>query len=1179
MTVRINRWFVALVLLGFVLMGAMVFAQTLSTGSVQGTITDPSGAVVPGAKVTITNVATGRSVQIIANASGAFTSGALTPGNYKVRVEAQGFRSVETTVPVQVGVVTTGNMKMQVGQTSEVVEVQGSDVQVNTEQAQVAGVLSGAQMEALPVNGRNFLDFAQLEPGVQIQDGTNFDPTKVGYSSISFGGRFGRTARIAVDGVDVSDETVGTTTTDIPASAIQEFQLAQSDLDLSNDLTSSGAVNVTTRSGTNQVHGEAFDYFRDSSMAARLPAPPGINSPFQRSQFGGRLGGPIIKDKFFWFLDGERTLQNLKAPVALPAPFSSLSGAWNSPFRETNVLGKVDYQLTKSAHAFYRFSYFDNSAFATFFGSSFQVYDNKDITRNHVVGLDFLTGSFTHSIRFSYLKFQNQIADGSAGQPGNTTGLSLFIGPLAVGPNFLAPQSTPQSDHQVKYDGSKTLGNHIIRYGVDYNHLQGGGFAAFFSIAPVVFSDPSIYDPTICGACPGGSANPLNYPVQSITMGNGQGFSTSQPAFGFPAGGLGPDNRIGFYVGDNWKVRPNMTWTFGLRYDRDTGRTDSDLPGISQLNNLVPTYPNLGAPIRNPNLNFAPQMGVTYDPWSNGKTVIRAGIGLFYENTIWNNVLFDRPTRVPTGAFLQTASPCTGVGVAGPPIPIPGGELPVPDGVCGSGGNPITIGAAAANIIAFQHAYQAASPFTVGQNPGYIPTLLGQGLGVGSNTAPGTFAPNFQTPRSVQMNIGVQREIKPGMVFSADFVRNVTTHTLLGQDLNHVGDVRYFNMAGAMQAIAATVGPGCIPGGGLTQANASAAVGCYLAANPTATMAAFAGNGLTATSDLGVAGCPAAGCAFGGINPAVSNLNFLLPIGRSVYNGLQMKLSNNTSFSNRIVKGANYQIAYSLSRFVNPGGANTISPPSNPTSASDQDFVIGAPDNANPLRYMGPSLLDRTHQLSFGGYVTVPHGFQLGIISHFYSPLALPLVVPNSGAGIGEIFHTDFTGDGTTQDYLPGTKNGYFMRNISPGGLNNIINQYNATYANQPTPAGLTLVNNGLFTVAQLQALGAVAPSLSPAPPGEVGLGWVKAFDFSLRWDYKIRERFEIQPSVSIFNLFNFANFSLPPNTLSPYLNNAPGSVNGTTYNDQANVRVGVGTGVYGLGAPRTTEFGLRFSF
>src|SRR5579871_275788 len=341
---------------------------TVGTGSIIGIVNDPSGAVVGGANITITNTATNQTIKLSSNSSGAYTSGALSPGQYRVQVSAKGFSGMTELVNVQVGNTSTFNATLPVGQESQVIEVQAGSEEVNTEQATVQGVLSRQQIEDLPVNGRNFLDLAQLEPGVQIQDGTNFDPTKVGYSSISFGGRFGRTARISVDGVDVSDETVGTTTQDIGSSAIQEFQLAQSDLDLSNDLTSSGAVNVTTRSGTNQLHGEAFDYFRDSTIAAKLPAPPGLTAPFQRSQFGGRLGGPMIKDKLFWFVDGERTLQNLQAPVSLPDPFASLSGSWNSPYRETNVLGKADYQLTKSAHAFYRFSYFDNSAFATFFG-------------------------------------------------------------------------------------------------------------------------------------------------------------------------------------------------------------------------------------------------------------------------------------------------------------------------------------------------------------------------------------------------------------------------------------------------------------------------------------------------------------------------------------------------------------------------------------------------------------------------------------------------------------------------------------------------------------------------------------------------------------------------------------------------------------------------------------------
>ncbi len=229
---------IAIVLL---LVASLGLAQTtVGTGSIVGTVTDPSGAVVSGAKVTITNIATGQVISLTTNASGAYNSGALIPGRYATRVAMRGFQQSEVSLNVLVGNTANGNVQLQVGQESQVVEVQGAAVQVNTEQAIVQGVLSSEQIENLPVNGRNFLDLAQLEPGVQIQDGQNFDPTKAGYSSISFGGRFGRTARIEVDGVDVSDETVGTTTMDIPASGIQEFQLSQSSLDLSNELTSSG---------------------------------------------------------------------------------------------------------------------------------------------------------------------------------------------------------------------------------------------------------------------------------------------------------------------------------------------------------------------------------------------------------------------------------------------------------------------------------------------------------------------------------------------------------------------------------------------------------------------------------------------------------------------------------------------------------------------------------------------------------------------------------------------------------------------------------------------------------------------------------------------------------------------------------------------------------------------------
>ena len=519
-----------------------------------------------------------------------------------VKAQASGFKSAQLPVTIQVGVTATGNFKLTVGQSSETVEVEGSTVAVNTEQATVEGVLTSQQIENLPINGRNFLDLAQLEPGVQIQEGSTFDPTKNGFSSISFGGRFGRTARIEVDGVDISDETVGTTTQNIPASAIQEFQISQSSLDLSTELTSSGAVSVTTYSGTNTIHGEAFGLFRGNQIAAALPgnSPP----PFQRQQWGGRLGGYIIKDKLFWFVDAERTKQDLTAAEPFSTPFSALDTTLGQPFRDLMTDGKLDWQIHGSAHAFYRFNYEQNSQIRPFgSSSSLQGFDNNDHTPSHTLGLDFNTGNFTHSIRFSYLRFHNAIGDGTnsiaAGIDNPIPGLGINInapiagncvisggGSYCGGPNLLAPQQTYQSNHQIKYDGSRVYGKHVIRYGVAFNHIQGGGLAAFFTFPQVGTSNlPVTATPT----------DPTSYPADWVFLGNGVGFSTPNKAFGFPAGGLGPDNRFEAYAGDNWRIRHNVSFLYGLHYVRDTGRVDSNLGPLPTLNDWGAGLGNRGS--------------------------------------------------------------------------------------------------------------------------------------------------------------------------------------------------------------------------------------------------------------------------------------------------------------------------------------------------------------------------------------------------------------------------------------------------------------------------------------------------------------------------------------------------------------------------------------------------------
>src|SRR6202049_2249157 len=307
-----------------------------STGSISGTVTDPQEAAVVDVKVTISNKETGTSQTLTTNSVGSFTSGALPPGNYQILIEAPNFKTVQATTVVQVGQITTFNSKLELGASSNIIEVTGSTVQINSEQATVQDVLTAADIDRLPVNGRNFLDLATLEPGVQIQDGATFDPTKNGYSSLSFGGRFGRSARIEVDGVAISDETVGTVTQNIPQSAIQEFQVSQSTLDLSTELTSSGTVNVVTKSGTNDLHGGAYYYGRSDQTSARIapitPTQPAL--AFGRKQFGADFGGPIWKNKLFFYGNFERTDQTLQNPVSLSGDFGGLSGSFGAPFQE-----------------------------------------------------------------------------------------------------------------------------------------------------------------------------------------------------------------------------------------------------------------------------------------------------------------------------------------------------------------------------------------------------------------------------------------------------------------------------------------------------------------------------------------------------------------------------------------------------------------------------------------------------------------------------------------------------------------------------------------------------------------------------------------------------------------------------------------------------------------------------
>ena len=1173
--------FAATAVLALLLFCTPIFAQ--SSGSIAGTVTGPTGAAISGAEVTITNEDTLSVVKVVTNASGAYDSGPLLAGEYTIKIVASGFRTTQITLSVGMNAhVIPGNVRLELG------------VEVNRRHPESQGIFNAKQIEGLPA-ARNFLDLAQWQPGAQVEDGEVLDPTKDGFSTLSVAGTAGRSLRIDSDGIDLTDETVGSTRQNLAPASIQEFRVSEANL--SSPLTSAGAVSIVTKSGTDDLHGNLFGHFGEK-RAGGANFPGGLDLPAQHELFGGDLGGPLIKDRLYFFLAGERSQQNLVAPVVFSAPFNALSGGYNSPFRETELDGRLDYQFSSGAKFFYKFTYDNSNLVSSFNGDNYQPFQNRNNTPAHTLGFDFTTGAYAHSLRFGYSKFANSITDAVAGSgvydPAGAAVSLMFQGGsgFASGINYLAPQRTIQENKEFRYDGRRLWGAHSLRYGFDFNLIQDAVLADLYGSAPQVLADTgsasSAYVDRTCGDVALCVGNPLNYPVDGLTIASPFGCFSEHSAFGFPCGGL-TDHRIQFYAGDTWNSRPSLTLTYGVSYVRDNGRTNSDLAPIpcsatgflTCSGNLLDQFgaSNLSGQIRQPNENFAPQFGLAWSP-GDGSTVFRAGAGLYYDPAAFNNILFDRVSRLATGQFNGQA-----------PDPCPTGVLLMPDGsrvtsvdgldiasqICGQ-----AIGPTLSAIGDLQAQYQATAAALGASGPN--PYFLGQML-----QSFGTIAPDYRTPRTVQMNIGLEHEFRQNTVLSIDYVRNVGTHYLLGYDTNHVGDSRFLNVNAALNAINATVTPaGCGP---VTSAgaNSQGAIDCYIAATPGASIADFARNGLDSGGQY-LSGLPAevlgltpdTGAAFAGINPLVGRNLMFISAGNSRYSALQVTLRSELNHPFQHVKALDFRLGYAHARFDSnvPGGS----------SLSDPAFLPVAANFTQPNAGWGPGAADRTHQISFSTVFQFFFMGRLAFIGHFDSPLAETLFLPASGGTPGEIFRTDVDGDGAFGgnsqtgnsaygDILPGTNIGAFGRTVTDSNLSSTISTYNTTQADKLTPSGLALISSDLFRGNQLAALGALTPTIPSPPANNVGLAWLRNVDVTYSFPFKIGERISIAPSFSAFNVLNLANFDALNNALTGVLNGAAGSANGTSIANRAGTRIGPGSGLFTLGAPRQLEFGLKISF
>ncbi len=685
------------------------------------------------------------------------------------------------------------------------------------------------------------------------------------------------------------------------------------------------------------------------------------------------------------------------------------------------------------------------------------------------------------------------------------------------------------------------------------------------------------------GGPSGLATDPLSYPVEWAYLGNGQGFQSEKGAFGVAGGGL-TDNQFSLYGADTWKLTPNLAVTYGARWVRDTVPNNSDLPAITQLNAW---QTKLGNRVRQPNLNFAPQLGVAWDTSSNGTTTIRAGIGMFYDQSSFLNAYSDRALRLQAGNSFATAPACIGGASGSIQWPNAGapGTIINGAGIVNANGSvspydPATLGswcgesmgAAAPLALALQQAYQSgiagatSNPNFIGNAAGFASPML-NGLSL--------ISPNYQTPRTVQANIGLRHEFKPGLVFAFDYFREVTTRTLLGVDVNQGGAAGTFNLANALAARDnAQTSNGCAAG-------TNQVTSCMVTKlGPAGALAAYGASGIGGPAQV-TGGAPCAFCAFPGLNPNLGVNVVDLPEGRSVYGGMLFSLNQEITNFSREVKSASFRFSYQRSRNVGQG--------------QDATTAMLATDYANPDRFTGPDGLDRRHQLSVAGLFNLRHSLQVSFLSRIASPLPATLSFQQAAGG-AEVLVTDWNGDGSTGDIVQRSSVGSFGRAITASGLANFIATYNASYATSSTPqtpAGGALTNAGVFSLADLQSMGGVLQPLAVPVSHIAGLGWAKTFDVRLGWEHKLGERVTLAPSISFYNVLNFANFDMPGYTQSGILGFGPSSKspnaapvqpqntvggNSSPANGRTN-RTTFQPNMNASGAPRSVQWGLEISF
>ncbi|MCC6366392.1 MAG: TonB-dependent receptor [Bryobacterales bacterium] len=595
-----------------------VFAQSEVGGAtLNGAVTDPSGAAVAGAKVTIRSPAIGFTRAMESTTAGLFSFSRLPVGSFDLSVEMQGFKTaVRQGIVLNVGAVATLDISLELGTATETVSVTSELPVVEVTRTASTATVNTRAIADLPVNGRNFLDFTTLTPGVVR------DPTRGG--DLAFGGQRGPNNSLLVDGADSNNLFYGQATGRtgfrpyaFSQEAVQEFQVNTNSFPPEIGRASGGAINVITKSGTNEYHGSVFEYYRDKGMNANTFVNNRVGArknPYHFNQFGGTLGGRIIRDKLFFFFsyDGQRNAQTQIVTPVIPPPASALNvfGKYLTPYQiglNNNVgLVKVDWNATDRDRLSVRYNM---SRYTGVNQESFGTNVAEEHSGNNEVNTDNVAAVYTRLLgadKVLEVRF-NSVQDKQPGYA-NTTGPEVsIINGIVFGANNFSPRYTNSYAYQPTASLSYVRGRHAYKMGFDFNFVRVENYFPGFFAGGYTYSS---YDAFLNG-------QPSSF--RQSFPGTGTGFPISHPDV----------NEWAFYVQDAWRVTDRLTLNYGIRYDYfgyrqpTTLNNNAALVAANLLTNRIATDA----------ANIGPRFGFAYKVTTSDAVVVRGGYGIYYART------------------------------------------------------------------------------------------------------------------------------------------------------------------------------------------------------------------------------------------------------------------------------------------------------------------------------------------------------------------------------------------------------------------------------------------------------------------------------------------------------------------------------------------------------------------